>query len=76
MLSNIDRIRCLIVEDDPFKMEGIRAHLKDICGVIFWIRSRAPAFGAPDRKMSPSAVRNRRVDHNQPGVSSRSVMAA
>jgi CheY-like chemotaxis protein len=32
MLSNIDRIRCLIVEDDPFKMEGIRAHLKDILG--------------------------------------------
>lgn len=33
MLSNIDRIRCLIVEDDAFKMEGIRAHLKDVLGV-------------------------------------------
>jgi CheY-like chemotaxis protein len=32
MLSNIERIRCLIVEDDPFKMEGIRTHLKDIFG--------------------------------------------
>lgn len=33
MLSNIDQIRCLIVEDDAFKMEGIRAHLKDVLGV-------------------------------------------
>ena len=32
MLSNIDRIRCLVVEDDPFKMEGIRAHLKEVLG--------------------------------------------
>jgi len=32
MLSNIERISCLIVEDDPFKMEGIRAHLKDLFG--------------------------------------------
>lgn len=30
MLSNINRLRCLIVEDDPFKMEGIRAHLKEV----------------------------------------------
>lgn len=30
MLSNIDQLRCLIVEDDPFKMEGIREHLKEI----------------------------------------------
>lgn len=30
MLSNIERIRCLIVEDDPFKMEGIREHLKEV----------------------------------------------
>ena len=29
MLLNIDRARCLIVEDDPFKMDSIRAHLKD-----------------------------------------------
>lgn len=28
MLLNINRLKCLIVEDDPFKMEGIRAHLK------------------------------------------------
>lgn len=32
MLSNIKRIKCLIVEDDPFKMEGIRTHLKDLFG--------------------------------------------
>lgn len=32
MFSNIDRIRCLVVEDDPFKMEGIRAHLKEVLG--------------------------------------------
>lgn len=32
MLSNTDTIRCLIVEDDPFKMEGIRAHLKEVLG--------------------------------------------
>jgi ActR/RegA family two-component response regulator len=32
MLSNIDRVWCLIVEDDPFKMEGIRAHLQSIFG--------------------------------------------
>jgi len=30
MLLNIDRLKCLIVEDDQFKMEGIRAHLNDI----------------------------------------------
>lgn len=30
MLSNINCIKCLIVEDDPFKMEGIRTHLDDI----------------------------------------------
>lgn len=32
MLSSTDLIECLIVEDDPFKMEGIRAHLKDYFG--------------------------------------------
>jgi len=32
MLSSIDPIECLIVEDDPFKMEGIRAHLKEHFG--------------------------------------------
>lgn len=32
MFSNINPVRCLIVEDDPFKMEGIRGHLKDIFG--------------------------------------------
>lgn len=32
MLSSIDVIQCLLVEDDPFKMEGIRSHLKDILG--------------------------------------------
>lgn len=30
MILNISRVRCLIVEDDPFKMEGIRTHLKDV----------------------------------------------
>lgn len=30
MLLNIDQIRCLIVEDDPFKMEGIRTYLKEV----------------------------------------------
>ncbi|UDQ82427.1 hypothetical protein LJN55_11615 [Erwinia rhapontici] len=28
MLWNIEKIKCLIVEDDQFKMEGIRSHLK------------------------------------------------
>lgn len=32
MLSSIDSIECLIVEDDPFKMEGIRDHLNSIFG--------------------------------------------
>lgn len=32
MHSNIDRIRCLVVEDDPFKMEGIRTHLRATLG--------------------------------------------
>lgn len=32
MHSNIDRIRCLVVEDDPFKMEGIRTHLRSALG--------------------------------------------
>ncbi|EXI81364.1 MAG: hypothetical protein AW10_01206 [Candidatus Accumulibacter appositus] len=30
MLSNTERIRCLIVEDDPFKMDSIRSHLMDV----------------------------------------------
>lgn len=30
MLLSTNCVRCLIVEDDPFKMEGIRAHLKDV----------------------------------------------
>lgn len=29
MTLSIERTRCLIVEDDPFKMDSIRAHLKD-----------------------------------------------
>lgn len=32
MLSNIERITCLLVEDDPFKLEGIRTHLKVFFG--------------------------------------------
>jgi CheY-like chemotaxis protein len=32
MLLNIDRAKCLIVEDDQFKMEGIRSHLTDVFG--------------------------------------------
>lgn len=30
MLLSIDRLRCLIVEDDPFKIDSIRAHLRDV----------------------------------------------
>lgn len=30
MFLNIEYVKCLIVEDDPFKMEGIRAHLKEV----------------------------------------------
>lgn len=30
MLWNIDLPKCLIVEDDQFKMEGIRSHLTDV----------------------------------------------
>lgn len=30
MLLNIDRLNCLVVEDDAFKMEGIRSHLSAI----------------------------------------------
>ena len=30
MLLSIDRARCLIVEDDPYKLDSIRAHLEDI----------------------------------------------
>lgn len=30
MLLNTERINCLVVEDDAFKMEGIRSHLNDI----------------------------------------------
>jgi len=29
MILSIERTRCLIVEDDPFKMDSIRAHLKE-----------------------------------------------
>lgn len=28
MHSSTEKIKCLIVEDDPFKMEGIRSHLR------------------------------------------------
>lgn len=30
MLLNIESIRCLIVEDDPYKLEGIRVYLNSI----------------------------------------------
>lgn len=30
MLLSTERCKCLIVEDDPFKMEGIRSHLNDV----------------------------------------------
>jgi ActR/RegA family two-component response regulator len=30
MLLSTDRVRCLIVEDDPFKMDSIRAYLKGV----------------------------------------------
>ena len=35
MLLNTEQLKCLIVEDDPFKMEGIRSHLSDFfkCGI-------------------------------------------
>lgn len=32
MLLNIKKINCLIIEDDQFKMEGIRSHLDEIFG--------------------------------------------
>lgn len=32
MISSTNEVRCLIVEDDQFKMKGIRAHLKDVFG--------------------------------------------
>ncbi|WP_312486361.1 hypothetical protein [Massilia timonae] len=32
MFSNTESVWCLIVEDDPFKMEGIRSHLQSIFG--------------------------------------------
>lgn len=32
MLSSTEPIKCLIVEDDLFKMEGIRAHLRELFG--------------------------------------------
>lgn len=32
MFSSTNHVRCLIVEDDPYKMEGIRGHLKEIFG--------------------------------------------
>lgn len=32
MLSSTNNIQCLIVEDDPFKMEGIRAYLTERFG--------------------------------------------
>lgn len=30
MFLNTNRVKCLIVEDDPFKMEGIRTHLIEL----------------------------------------------
>ena len=30
MLLNTDRVRCLIVEDDPYKLDGILAYLKSV----------------------------------------------
>lgn len=30
MLLNTDHVRCLIVEDDPFKLDGIQAYLKSV----------------------------------------------
>lgn len=30
MLLNTDHVKCLIVEDDPYKLDGIRAYLKSV----------------------------------------------
>lgn len=30
MLLNTDHVRCLIVEDDPYKLEGLRAYLSSV----------------------------------------------
>lgn len=30
MLLNTDHIRCLVVEDDPYKLDGIQAYLKSV----------------------------------------------
>ena len=30
MLLNTDQVRCLIVEDDPYKLDGIQAYLKSV----------------------------------------------
>lgn len=32
MLSSTETIKCLIVEDDPFKMEGVHSHLSELFG--------------------------------------------
>ena len=32
MLLSTEVIKCLIVEDDPFKMEGVHSHLSDLFG--------------------------------------------
>lgn len=47
MFSSIDRIKCLIVEDDPFKMEGICSHLENIFpGRIDMVKCQALATAA------------------------------
>jgi len=56
MLSNIDEVWCLIVEDDPFKMEGIRSHLESIFG------RRLQAVGCQALATAATALSSRRFD--------------
>ncbi|UXH76076.1 response regulator [Roseateles amylovorans] len=46
MLSNTNAVKCLIVEDDPFKMEGIRNYLNQIFAgkvIVFQCQALASA---------------------------------
>ncbi|GAB3405329.1 hypothetical protein NX774_04535 [Massilia agilis] len=56
MLSNIDEVWCLIVEDDPFKMEGIRSHLASIFG------GRLQAVGCQALATAATALSSQRFD--------------
>lgn len=69
MHSNINKTKCLIVEDDQFKMEGIRTHLKEIFGDqidIHECQARASAVSLLEKNVFDLAIIDMSIHSHEP----------